>query len=240
MTSLSKIIFELRVRAQAVITLAFFVFVGQIAFAEPGIGTVTSNVPQRSANELTIYTRHRWGEKQFAIHGSSPSYCMVATNPVSQDGHYQVVSVPSSLLRESIFFSILNWKGYSVMAYVSPDYGVDGKPIAFYEVSSRISRRVAPPDLHINNATFDIVDRLLALAELHSHVSPYEPCLTGAQSHADVLIRLNADIRQEMEALLPLWLADERRVLDRYDEETTKIDVLFIHVLGEWVRSRLD
>lgn len=202
------------------------------------LGLTTSDVSQRSPIGLTVYTRHSWGEKKFAVHGSKPSFCMVGASSVSQDGTYQI-EIPQALKWRTVFYRILNWQSVHYFAYVPPDYAADGQPVAFYRASQQRTSGARARELYIHDEPFDTFFRLQTITSIRNNLRPYHTCLTGEHSNADLLTQFYDDVRPEIEALLPLWLNDERRNKDHYDSTTTLIDVLFIGVLGEGVRQEL-
>jgi len=169
--------------------------------------------------------------------------CTFARGQIINNQHYR----PSNdFLLQKTFFSFRSAYRYSMYIYIPAVLNAQGDKIDaiyrvpraeygfFYEIGGK------PPSLNVEKTSLNLVGRLLRLSKIYTGVSLASACDMKQLNYPKVLSELKTKMVPELTLLLPMWIKHTARIVERYDDKTSEIDVLFINVLGETVRQVLD
>lgn len=197
------------------------------------LGTVTTDVTAVQPAGTIIYTKHnrrlswRWPHERY------DDYCYISEVAAADNAQYEVSGPP---LRD--YKPFRHRMEHRIAAYIPPFFAADGTIDAVFEARTQSE----PAGLFIHESTPDVFNRVTVLAQILNVVDHRDGhCKsnvdTGERIRSDLLDRM----RPELEAWLPIWLADPRRVRrqQEYDTEVVRVSVTFIRVLGEDVLMAL-
>jgi len=152
----------------------------------------------------------------------------------------------NGFLLQNTLFSFSSDYRYTMYMYIPAFLNAQGDKIdAIYQVPSAeygffYKLGGTPPPLNVEKTSLNVIRRLSRLSKIYFGVSIVSGCEMKQLNYAKVLVELKTKMVPELTLLLPMWIKDTARNVERYDNKTSEIDGLFRHVLGENVRQVLD